>query len=284
MSDFLELSVKPKEPSEENAEIIIAFLSEYPFDVFEFTDGLVKAFGAAVNFDGDAAEIKHTIAHYADSEVGIRFIPKENWNELWEKNFFEPVTIKERVHIRAEFHPAMPSVPYEIVIQPRMSFGTGHHATTQLMVTLMLEKEAEFSGTKVLDMGSGTGVLAIVAEKFGAREIDAVDIEEWSFVNIEENAIANGCSHISAYHGDAGFLKNRANEYYDFVLANIHKQVLLSDVREYARVLKPKGQLFVSGFYPDDLQEIVLDYERYSLTLIEQKTLNQWCAAVFVKH
>lgn len=282
MSDFIEVSVPVASPAEENADIIIAFLAEFPLNVFEVEGDLVKAYGpasAAEQLDGMAEMVQP----FASGSPQTRFIPKENWNELWEKHYFEPVTIGNRVHIRAAFHPRPDAVEHDIVIQPKMSFGTGHHATTQMMVGLMLELESCFANATVLDMGAGTGVLAIVAEILGATHADAVDIEDWSAKNIGENAEVNGCTRISGFHGDAGFLKGIGANHYHMVLANIHKQVLMEDMAEYARVLKPGGMLVISGFYPEDLRELEGKGCTCGLVTNKHTVLNGWCAAVLVK-
>lgn len=283
MGNFLELAVKPAKPADENAEIITAYLSEYPFDVFEYEDGFVKAFGAEINFDGDFEILKETIAPFIEGEITTRIIIKENWNELWEKNYFEPVTIDNRIHIRAAFHPALEGNIKEIIIQPKMSFGTGHHSTTQLMVSLMLKFEPIFKEAKILDMGSGTGVLAIVAEILKSKQIDAVDIEDWSAENIAENAEINECKTIQAYCGNVEFIKSAGNNAYDVILANIHKQVLLDDTVAYSSALKSGGVLFLSGFYPADLADINANCRRYDMEFVESQTLGQWCASVYKK-
>lgn len=283
MGNFLELSAKAAAPAEENADIITAFLSEYPFNVFEFTDGIVKAVGAEVNFDGDFESLKETLAPFVEGEISTRIIPKENWNELWEKNYFEPVTIGNKIHIRAAFHPAIEGVEHEIVIQPKMSFGTGHHATTQLMITAMLEHETAFINSRVMDMGAGTGVLAIAAEMLGAAHVDAVDIEDWSAENIAENAEINHCKKIAAFHNDASFFDFTENKIYDIILANIHRQVLLQDTETYVKSMHSGGLLFLSGFYPSDLEAISANCLNNGLEFVESTTLGQWCASIYRK-
>jgi ribosomal protein L11 methyltransferase len=284
MSEFLELTVGSKEPLAENAEIITAFLSEYPFDVFEHDGSMVKAFGAAINFqDSDFEEIKQLIGEYMVGDIQTRFIPKENWNELWETHYFEPVSIDGRVRLRATFQPPNPEMEYDLVIQPKMSFGTGHHSTTQLMMSLMLGFEESFHSARVLDMGAGTGILAVLAEKLGAEKADAIDIEDWAAENIDENASLNQCKNIHSHHGDAALLQ-KFDVTYDIILANIHKQVLLTEANVYLSKLKTEGLIFLSGFYAEDLADIQTQYEKLDCTLIEHKLLNNWCAAVFSKN
>lgn len=283
MSDFLELSVQSREPSAENAEIITALLAEYPFDVFEHEGNLVKAFGAAVNFhENDIAAILETIGPFMLGEINTRLIPKENWNELWETHYFEPVSVDNRVRLRANFQPSDDNFEFDLVIQPKMSFGTGHHSTTQLMISLMLNTEQTFNNAEVLDMGAGTGILAVVAEKLGAKRVEAVDIEEWAAENIDENAALNHCKNIKSHHGDAALLPSLGFSP-DIILANIHKQVLLQDASAYLNILKPGGSIFLSGFYSEDADDILNYYESLGCIFLDKKILNNWCAMLFRK-
>jgi len=283
MGNYIEFSATPIEPAEENYEIITAFLSEFAFDVFEFTDGKFRAFCEEEKANVSAAEVEDIIAPFIIGKVETQIIAKQNWNALWEKNFFDPLTIRNKVHIRAAFHPPAENVEYEIVIQPKMSFGTGHHATTQMMVSLMLDFETAFYSAFVMDMGAGTGILAILAEYLGASNINAVEIEDWSALNITENAEINRCSKISAFHDDAKFFSKNPNKKYNVVLANIHKQVLLNDTVEYAKSLQSGGLLFISGFFPSDLDELSNNCTENGLALLKTENLGQWCAAVFRK-
>lgn len=283
MTKFIELCARAKKPVAEFSDIIIAYLGEYPFDTFELVEDGIKAYGKLENFETINFEaIEASIARYSVGNAIIREIPKENWNELWEKNYFEPVKIGNKVSIRAEFHAPDLEAELEIVIQPRMSFGTGHHATTQLMIGLLLEQRVNLKNAIVLDMGAGTGVLAIVAEKLGAQAIDAVDIEDWSVLNIMENSERNNCSKIAAFHGDVSFLDNVGNKY-NFVLANIHKKVLLEDGKHYFDVMAENAKLLISGFYFSDLADIQKYYENLGCALLEYSEESNWCAAAFTK-
>lgn len=284
MADFLEIQVQPLEPIAENAEIVTAFLSEYAFDMFELRDDVLCAFAAKANVsDEDLSELKTQIEPFVKPDWIVNAIEKQNWNELWEKNFFEPVKVDRLVCVRAEFHPPCEDAEFEIIIQPKMSFGTGHHATTQRMLGLMVKHRTEFADAEVLDMGAGTGVLAILASMLGAKHADAIDIEEWCAENIDENARLNHCSNITAMYGDAQTLSPIANGHYNIVLANIHKQVLLTDMPEYNRVLKSGGLLFLSGIYEQDLPDIKQKASELGLAYLEHSVLNTWCAVVFSK-
>lgn len=283
MGDFLEFIAIPKNKDPENAEIITALMSEFAFDVFDATEERVKAYGFSANFtEQHLQELMQTIAPFSDSNPEIKYLEKENWNALWESNYFEPIVVDDLVRLHAVFQPKDPSVKWDLTIQPKMSFGTGHHSTTQLMISLMLSHKYMFPNTRVLDMGAGTGILAIVAEKLESQNIDAVDIEEWAVQNIDENAELNDCKHITAHHGDANYLTIMPSDY-DVILANIHKQVLISDGAIYSTKLNPNGYLFLSGFYTEDANDILQHYEKLNFQFIEQKSLNNWCAVVLQK-
>lgn len=284
MGDFIEFIVIPKNKDSENAEIITALLGEYAFDVFDTAEDCVKAYGFSANFtEQDLKDLIQTIAPFANANPEINYLEKENWNALWESNYFEPIVVDNLVRLHAVFQPKDPSVKWDLTIQPKMSFGTGHHSTTQLMISLMLSHKHMFPNASVLDMGAGTGILAIVAEKLEAQHIDAVDIEEWAVQNIDENAELNDCIHISAHHGDANYLTKMYSDF-DVILANIHKQVLLSDGEKYSSKLNPKGYLYLSGFYTEDASDIQQHYENLNFQIIEQKSLNNWCAVLLQKN
>jgi ribosomal protein L11 methyltransferase len=282
MGDFVSISASVKAPEEENYEIITAFLSDYPFSVFELKDHRFFGYLNEKDFNFTLDEINEILQPFIDGEVEKSIIKKQNWNALWEKNYFEPITVENRFYIRADFHIPQNQLR-EIVIQPKMSFGTGHHATTQLMLGLVLKFENLFYNAAVLDMGSGTGILAIAAEYLGAKKIDAIEIEAWSAANIGENALRNDCKKVNAIHADAAHLKQNPNTFYDLILANIHREVLIEDVPHYTAVLNSNGLLFMSGFYPADLATISQHSSKYNLTLVESRTQGEWCAAVFKK-
>ncbi|MFM7764123.1 MAG: 50S ribosomal protein L11 methyltransferase, partial [Sphingomonadales bacterium] len=236
---FLKLTATAAEPLQQNTEIILALLGEFPFDTFETHDEHVLAFAKAEEItEALLAEINEILSPYISKAFNTEIIEKQNWNEEWEKQFFDPITVDDMVHIRAPFHPIGPEVPYCITIEPRMSFGTGHHRTTQMMISLMLKQQEAFQETKVLDMGCGTGVLGILAEKLGAKMVLGIDNEPWAVENAADNASVNNCTFFSAQFGDAGSLIPMTDECFDAVLANIHLNVLMTDGREYLRVLK----------------------------------------------
>jgi len=199
-----------------------------------------------------------------------------NWNEEWEKNF-SPIMVDEVCQVRAPFHPKL-DTEFDIVIEPKMSFGTGHHATTHMMIQHILKED--WQDKKVLDMGCGTGVLAILSEMKGANPIDAIDIDNWCYLNTLENIERNNCKHISTYEGDAGLLEGKN---YDTIIANINRNILLKDMATYANCLNEKGSLFLSGFYQEDLAIIKESCEKLGLSYESHLERDNWIAAKFVK-
>jgi len=282
--NFLRLTAFAAEPKQQNAEIMLALLGEFPFNTFETHDDHVMAFAHAEAIDDHVlAEIRETLSPYCSNPIETALIEKQNWNAEWEKQFFDPITVDDTVHIRAPFHPEGPEIEYCITIQPRMSFGTGHHRTTQMMISLMLQQCQHFKHTKTLDMGCGTGVLGILAEKMGSTLVLGIDNEPWAVENAIDNAQANHCTVFNAQHGDVGLLKSMADGCFDLVLANIHLNVLMTDGKEYLRVLKPGGMLFVSGFYEQDLSILNQCFEGMGATQFASTHLDEWCAAIFRK-
>ncbi len=235
------------ETTAESKDILLAFLSELPFEVFEETDSGLEAWApesaAGIELDNAVSQLHE--------QVGFRFekafIPSQNWNAVWESNF-QPVVVDDFCGVRAEFHEPLQGVQYELVIQPRMAFGTGHHATTEMMIRAM--KDIRFSGAKVLDFGCGTGILAILAAKMGATHIDAVDIEEESYANTIQNAALNGAAHVQAF---CGTLYAVPPDRYDVVLANINRNVLLDTMEAMEARLAPRGVLLISGILTEDV-------------------------------
>ncbi len=205
----------------------------------------------------------------------IEEIEQVNWNEEWEKNF-EPIDVDGKCHVRAPFHPKT-AAQFDIVIEPKMSFGTGHHETTHMMIQHLLEMEV--NGLKTLDMGCGTAILAILAEMKGAQPIDAIDIDNWCYLNSIENAERNGCSQITVYEGDASLLKEKK---YDLIIANINRNILLNDMAAYVACLNPEGYLLLSGFYEEDIPAIDASCTAKGLTFVKKLQRNNWVSLKYV--
>ncbi|AUC15961.1 ribosomal protein L11 methyltransferase [Tenacibaculum sp. SZ-18] len=266
--------VAPKEPA---TEILIAELGIVGFESFVEND---NGFVAFIQQQDWRENLLDDIFILKSDEFKISFthkeIAQENWNEEWEKNF-TPIQVDGKVSIRAPFH-ENPNLPYDIVIEPKMSFGTGHHETTHMMVQHLLELNVE--NKKVLDMGCGTGILAIFAEMKGAKPIDAIDIDNWCYLNSLENVERNNCKSISVYEGDASLLVNKK---YDIVIANINRNILLTDLKTYVNCLNEKGIVLLSGFYEEDIPIIDAEARKYDLTLDTVIKRNNWVAVKYLK-
>ncbi|WP_417289795.1 50S ribosomal protein L11 methyltransferase [Corallibacter sp.] len=265
--------VKPLQPA---VEILIAELGFAGFESFVETEEGVTAY---IQKEAWSADILDDIQILNSSEFEISHtfeeIEQTNWNEEWEKNF-SPIVVDDVCAVRAPFHEKF-NTDYDIVIEPKMSFGTGHHETTHMMIQHILKND--FTNKSVLDMGCGTGVLAILAEMKGAKPIDAIDIDNWCYLNSLENVERNNCEHITVIEGDAGLLVNKS---YDIIIANINRNILLNDLKKYASCLKQKGLLFLSGFYKDDISVIEETCNKLGLNHVETLEKNQWVALKFV--
>lgn len=267
--------------SPEFAEILTAELAEMGFDTFEETDQGLDAYILTERFSEQ--ELKEMVGKYlslAAIAYKIEIIEKENWNEEWEKNY-DPIVVDSRCRVRATFHEPDDSFDHEIVITPKMSFGTGHHATTQGMLNLQLD--FDFGGKSVLDVGSGTGILAIMAAKLGASYIEATDIDQWCVENGLENFELNALKEIAYHKGAINTLQLNKNKY-DVVIANINKNVLLEEMSHYATLLDQGGHLFLSGFYEEDIADIKNSTDTYNLLLEKSVIKDNWTALMFSKY
>jgi|SRR5690625_266142 len=266
--------VKPKTPA---TEILIAELAEIGFEAFFETETGVLAY---IPTDQDQDNLLEEVDIMNSIVFKISFqkkiIEQKNWNEEWEKDF-QPIEVSDKCRIRASFHPKK-EVEFDIIINPKMSFGTGHHATTYLMLEYILEED--LTHKQILDMGCGTGVLAILASLKNAKHIDAIDIDSWSYQNAIENAELNNCNNIEVFEGDASLLKNKK---YDYIFANINIKVLLDDLNIYADCLSENGVLFISGFFETDLPDLKEKANENGLTFDHYKTKDQWTAARLLK-
>jgi ribosomal protein L11 methyltransferase len=264
------------EPKELGSEILIAELGELPFESFIDSDLGIVAF---IQKDLWNENILDDLYILKSPEFTISYnveeIDQVNWNEEWEKNF-EPIDVDGKCHVRAPFHPKT-NAEFDIVIEPKMSFGTGHHETTHMMIQHLLE--IDVTGMKTLDMGCGTAILAILAEMKGAQPIDAIDIDNWCYLNSIENAERNNCKHITVYEGDAALLKGKK---YDLIIANINRNILLNDMQSYVDCLKPKGTLLLSGFYEEDIPYIEESCLEKGLTYVKKFERNNWVSLKYV--
>lgn len=263
-------------PKELGSEILIAELGELPFDSFMETE---NGFSAYIPKDLWKEDILDGIYLFENPDFTISYtfeeIEQVNWNAEWEKNF-DPIDVDGLCYVRAPFHEKT-NAKYDIVIEPKMSFGTGHHETTHMMIQHLLEMEV--SGMATLDMGCGTAILAILAEMKGAKPIDAIDIDNWCYLNSIENAERNHCQHISVYEGDASLLGNKK---YDLILANINRNILVKDMQAYVNCLNPNGIILFSGFYEQDIPVIDASCKENGLQFEKKLQRNNWVSLKYV--
>ncbi len=275
MQHYLEFNFKIS-PLQPWNEILMAELIEIGFD--SFTEELEGILGYIQKEVLNEEELK-ALPLFQNENVKIEYtfqeMPNINWNEEWEKNF-EPINIDDKVMIRAEFHESVPGM-HEIIIQPKMSFGTGHHPTTHLMIQQMMD--IDFNGKQVLDMGCGTSVLAIYAKQQGAAHTKAIDIDEWSVENSKENAERNGVE-LDIEQGTAD---NLGKEHYDIILANINRNILISDIPTYVNVLNKGGQLLLSGLCFFDVDDILEVCKESGLSLTKQLQREEWVSLLLEK-
>ncbi len=258
------------EPKDLGSEILVAELGELPFESFVESEFGVTAYiqknlwNTNILDDLFILNSPQFIISYKIEEI-----EQVNWNEEWEKNF-DPINVDDICHVRAPFHPKT-NAQYEIIIEPKMSFGTGHHETTHMMIQHLLEMQVQ--GMKTLDMGCGTAILAILAEMKGAKPIDAIDIDNWCYLNAIENTERNNCTQISVYEGDARLLKNKK---YDLIIANINRNILLNDMQTYVDCLNSSGTILFSGFYEEDIPFINDSCIEKGLTFQKKLQRNNW--------
>ena len=276
MANYTKLSIYA---TEEQGDILTAYLSDFPFDSFDYAEGLLNAYISEPDFVECRDEIEALLCNEGILDYYFEEIEQQNWNAIWESDFQE-VEVKNKVLIRAPFHTPRPNYNgLEVIIQPKMSFGTGHHATTQLMVEMLLSSAVE--GKRVLDMGSGTGVLAIVAAKLGAESVLAVEIDDMAEESVRENIELNAVAErVVSVCGDASAIEGKE---FDIVLANINRNILLADMAAYAKTLAEGGELVVSGFYEEDIPLLTKKAKSLKMKKINELSCNEWRAVRFIK-
>lgn len=270
----LQLTVSPA-----YADMLTAELAELGFESFVETDWGLNAYIVEPDFEERA--VRELIAKYAPQTAiayEVNSLEKKNWNAEWEKGY-EPIEVANQVRVRASFHEPVARFQYDIVINPKMSFGTGHHETTAMMLEHQLGLEC--GGKVVLDVGCGTGILAVLAAKMGARAVLAFDIEEWAVENARENADLNDCPQITVFQGTVDDLNPDGR--YDVILANINRNVLLAEIPTYVGLLNAGGHLLVSGFYEADAVDIERKAVASGLTPVRGITIRQWTSLVYQK-
>lgn len=275
--NYIELSL---ETDPEYVEILIAELAELDYESFVETDEGVNAYIEEPRFD--QAALLEVIAKYEPRTAiafSVKTLEKENWNKEWESNY-ETIEVMDKVRVRASFHEPDPSFPYELQINPKMSFGTGHHETTWLVMAGQLSLPHE--GADLMDVGSGTGILGILGKKLGAATVLAFDIEEWAVENAKENVGLNNVSDgFEVFLGTIGDVDNAKS--FDGILANINRNILLQEMESYSKHLKAGGWMIISGFYQADAPDLVSLGERLGLKLLSTSVRNDWAAVTFTK-
>ena len=258
-------------------DMLTTMLAEIGFDSFMDDAMGLKSYCSADNRDDLAVENLLLEPSFSDIRLlKVEEMPDKDWNEVWEASY-QPVVVNDRCRVRAPFHEPDPTFEFDLVIEPKMSFGTANHETTAQIIQLMLE--TDFQGKTVLDMGSGTAVLAILAKKLGAARTVAIDNDEWAYRNAFTNTELNGVSDIEIILGDASSIQGS----FDVVLANINRNILLRDMHLYVAAMRPDGHIFFSGFYTEDLGSIKAEAEHLGLHYRRHLSRNNWVAAEFVK-
>lgn len=262
-------------------DVLSAVLGEVGFESFVEQEGGIAAYIQTALYDEEA--LKSALDSFPLADTTLTYTYKEaedkDWNEEWEKNFFQPIVIGNRCVIHSTFHHDVPQAEYDIVINPQMAFGTGHHETTSLIIGELLE--ADLQGKALLDMGCGTSILAILARMRGAAPCTAIDIDEWCVRNSLENIELNHVDSISVFQGDASILPDKGP--FDVVIANINRNILLNDMKHYVARMNPGARLFMSGFYTDDIPAIREEAERNGLRFVHHKEKNRWATVQFEK-
>ena len=268
--EYIEVDIEI-EKSEVFSDIVVARLNEIEFETFLENDNGVRCYIQSTFFDKKKLEIElDKIKQYTKLNFNVNHVAQKNWNEEWEKNF-KPVKINSHCLIRSEFHNNSGNFKDEIIITPKMSFGTGHHETTFLMINELYN--LDLNDKSILDMGSGTGVLSIVASKNGAKQVVGIDIDQWAFQNSIDNAKLNNTENISFLHGDINIIENQD---FDIILANINRNIIEKDIEEYYNLLSDKGDLLISGFLVEDVDFIINLSINNRFNVINKKNKGQW--------
>ncbi len=263
----------------EFAEILMAELAELGFDTFLEIDSGFEAYVEGEHYDRQGLQdVKAKYEEHTSIEFSFEKVEKKNWNEEWEKSY-EPIIVDDRCLIRASFHKTDRKYPHEIVITPKMSFGTGHHQTTYLMIKSQMD--IDHQGKRVMDAGCGTAILSIMASKLGAKEVEAFDIDEWSVTNGNENIEVNKTPNIRLQMGKITEVK--ISGFFDIILANINKNVLLAEMGIYSSYLTTNGLLLLSGFYTHDIPDLLSEAKKHHLTEVKRDERDTWAALLLRK-
>ncbi len=274
--EYTKVSVTVKPLNEIANDLLMAQMGELGYESFSESDLGFDAYIPSNLYEAD--KLKTLELPFENTTLGFssEVIADQNWNKVWEDNFFQPIVIGNECCVRSPFHKIEENTKYEILIEPKMAFGTGHHATTSLMIQHILE--CKFKNTQVLDMGCGTGILGILCSMRGAESVLGIDIDEWAYNNAYDNIHLNNVNNMTIKIGDAALIEK---ERFDIILTNINRNILLNDIKNYANSLNTGGQLFLSGFYSEDLDLINEECKKNRLEYISQKMENNWVAAAY---
>lgn len=283
MTDYQELRIDLTPCTEEATDLLAAYLADAGYESFVPDEAGLTAYIAAPDFDLKAVEeIIASFPMEIEATLSDSLVEGRDWNSEWEKNYFKPIVVGGECVVHSSFHTDVPEAKYDIVIDPKMAFGTGHHATTSLIIEYLLSEPLE--GKSVIDMGTGTGILAILAHKRGAEPVTGIEIDEGAWQNAVENATLNDSEEVHLIHGDAHALKRFAlldsekDRHADLLIANINRNIILADMGDYAAALKPGGLMILSGFYEQDAPLLTEAGALHGLTPVDRKTRDNWCA------
>jgi ribosomal protein L11 methyltransferase len=280
--EYIEVTMRITPFSEENAEILTAEISELPFESFATEGETLKCYIQKELYDPQALKVVLSGLDYAEFDVDFsaNLMPAVNWNAVWESQF-TPIVVDGKCTIKASFHEGLKKTRFNITIDPKMAFGTGHHQTTYMMCRALLQNEEAVRGKVVMDMGCGTAILAILAAKMKAAQVYGIDIDAIAAISAYDNARLNRVgTRIETYCGDASLLQRNT---YDVFLANINRNILLQDIPTYAACIRKGGLLFVSGFYLEDMPMIVGMATSVGLNYVSHDTVDNWCCIKFSK-
>ena len=277
---YFEFTFRTQPCTETVNDVLAAILGEVGFESFVECEGGLTAYIQQTLCDENAIKIAINEFPLPDTDITYTYTEAEDkdWNEEWEKNFFQPIVIGDRCCIHSTFHKDTPKTEYEILINPQMAFGTGHHETTSSIISELLD--ADLKDKSVLDMGCGTSILAILASMRGANPVTAIDIDDWCVNNSKDNIILNQINNITVELGDASLLKGRKP--FDVIIANINRNILLADMPQYAACMHAGSELYMSGFYVQDIPVIREKAENLGMKFIHYREKNNWAAVKFI--
>lgn len=278
MKEYIEVNLSIKPANNDTRELLIAKLYAKNFDSFMETEQGIKAYIEQGNFNITILEsVFHELETIEITDFSYQNIKEQDWNKVWEENYYEPTLIGNQCIIRGSFHTDFPKAKYEIQIDPKMSFGTGHHSSTQLMVEQILKTDV--NDKSILDLGCGTGILAILCEMKGATNILAIDNNDWAIENTVENTEKNNIKHVIIKKGDATDLKGKI---FDIILANINRNTILNDISLYVKAMHQQSIIYLSGFFTEHLDAITESAEKAGLGFVDSSTKNNWAAAWYI--